>query len=172
MLLIIGSRRIFSLCCSCASSQEWAVISSPFFVRTVILLSRSLVAGLSCVCSGRAGPLVSAAVRWCFGRLPSAGVSATVRFACCGDGSAGRVWQLVGDVAIGAIGASAIAGGNFGIAGCADPVAGSKCASCSSSSASVCVAVASPVLFIGLKTIGPCPSAGPAVVNLFSCDCH
>ena len=48
----------------------------------------SLLVGGSCAVSGLAGPVAASAVRCCFGRLPSATSSETVRF---GDGSDGLV---------------------------------------------------------------------------------
>jgi hypothetical protein len=72
-----------------ASSQEYAVISSPRFVCTVILVMRSFVVWGSVVVSGRGSPVASVVVHRCFGKVPSAGVSETVLFG--GDGIAGRV---------------------------------------------------------------------------------
>ena len=86
------------LCCSVASSQEYAVISSPVFVLTVTLLSLSLVVGGSVVSVGRGGACADSLVRCCFGKLGSA-VDSLPLFV--GDGSAGLEWQLVGAVAIG-----------------------------------------------------------------------
>ena len=88
VLLTIGSKRIFSVCCSVMSSQVYAVISAPFFVWIVTFVIRSLLFGGSCVVSGLAGPVDASVVRCCFGRLPSATSSETVRF---GDGSDGLV---------------------------------------------------------------------------------
>ena len=66
VLLTIGSSRILAACCSVASSQEYAVISSPVFVLIVTWLSLSLVVGGSAVSVGRGGGCDDSLVRCCW----------------------------------------------------------------------------------------------------------
>ena len=137
---------------------------------------RSFVVWGSVVVSGRGSPVASVVVHRCFGKVPSAGVSETVLFG--GDGIAGRVWQLVGDVAIGA---SAIAWGGKVSAGDVDVVGGGGMsgwdadadadvvvvpAPAAAAVSSVCVAVASSCRLSGLNVIGGCVMDGPAAANL------
>ena len=81
----MGSR-ILSVCCSVASSQEYAVISSPCLVCMVTFVILSLLFGCSGVGSGRAGASCCVFFRCCFAELPSAMSSASRLFV--GEGSA------------------------------------------------------------------------------------
>ena len=144
VLLTIGSKRIFSVCSSVMSSQVYAVISTPFFVWIVTFVILSLLVGGSCAVSGLAGPVAASAVRCCFGRLPSAASSETVRF---GDGSDGLVWQLVGAVAIGESAMAHRVDVPAGAAGCC----AWSCGCCVVSAPKACVPVSAVAgLLIGL----------------------
>ena len=86
VLVTQGSRRIFSVLCSCSSSLDTALMFSPFRVFTVTAETLILVAAGSCMLSGRCVAVVCSSVFCCFAALPSDISSVTSLFAGVGRG--------------------------------------------------------------------------------------
>ena len=148
VLWTIGSRRIFSSCCSSSSSLDAVVIFSPFLLITV-------TAEIRCrVVAGSAGGLSKVALAVvtfvCFPVLPSGMSSGRVLFGgvnagvCdAGVGSAGLWCADAGDVARGA---SIIVGRVVGSA-----VLASECFVCSGALSMVCVSVVVCFVVLGRR---------------------